>query len=147
MPLASSARAPCWTVERLIPAWHLPCPREHAQLCRGQAARIVTETSNARDVNRRLTGTRALLKGPVPDELRPYYLVHQGHYSCRRDAGVLQIQHNSRGCVNAAQLIEAEIAHAVAESTGIDCRGLFSRHPCDAAVDFDTVPRSPFRAP
>jgi hypothetical protein len=37
----------------------------------------------------------------------------------------LQIKHDSQSGVNAPQLFEAEITHAVAEATRIDCRGLF----------------------
>jgi hypothetical protein len=39
---------------------------------------------------------------------------------------VLQNKHNSESGVDAAQFFETEITHAVAESTRIDCRGLFS---------------------
>jgi len=45
---------------------------------------------------------------------------------------VLQIQHDPQGVVNAAHIFEAEITHAIAQSTGIDRRGLFSQHPRDA---------------
>jgi hypothetical protein len=40
--------------------------------------------------------------------------------------GVLKIKHNPQRRVNAAHLIETEVAHALAKSTGIDRRGLFS---------------------
>lgn len=50
---------------------------------------------------------------------------------------VLEIKHNSQGGGNAVHLFETEITHAVAESTGVDCRGLFSQHACDSAVDLD----------
>jgi hypothetical protein len=61
--------------------------------------------------------------------------------ACRGIDG-LQVQHNPQGRVNAAHLFEAEIAHGVAESTGIDRRGLFSQHPRDAAVDLDLGPKA-----
>jgi len=47
------------------------------------------------------------------------------------------MKHNSQGGVNAVHLFETEITHAVAESTRVDCRGLFSQHPRDSAVDLD----------
>jgi hypothetical protein len=34
------------------------------------------------------------------------------------------------------------VTHAVAESTGIDRRGLFSQHARDAAVDLDLGPKA-----
>jgi hypothetical protein len=43
-----------------------------------------------------------------------------------RNRKVLQIKHNSESGVDAAQFFGTEITHAVAESTRIDCRGLFS---------------------
>jgi len=55
---------------------------------------------------------------------------------------VLQIKRNSQGGVNAAHFFETEITHAVAEATRIDCRGLFSQHPRDAAVDLDFGPKA-----
>jgi hypothetical protein len=55
---------------------------------------------------------------------------------------VLQIQHDPQGGVNAAHIFEAEITHAVAQSTGIDRRGLFSQHPRDAAIDLDLGPKA-----
>jgi hypothetical protein len=54
----------------------------------------------------------------------------------------LQAQHNAEGGVNAAHLVETEVAHAVAESTGIDRSGLFSQHPRDATIDLDLGPKS-----
>jgi hypothetical protein len=57
-------------------------------------------------------------------------------------AGVLQIEHNSQRGVNAPQLFEAEITHAVAEATGIDRRGLFGQHPRDLAIDLDFGPKA-----
>jgi hypothetical protein len=55
---------------------------------------------------------------------------------------MLQIQHDPQGGVNAAHIFEAEITHAVAQSTGIDHRGLFSQHPRDAAIDLDLGPKA-----
>jgi hypothetical protein len=55
---------------------------------------------------------------------------------------VLEIKHNAQGGVNAAHLFETEITHAVAQATGIDCRGLFGQHPCDSAVDLDFGPKA-----
>jgi len=55
---------------------------------------------------------------------------------------VLKIKHNPEGCVNATQLFEAEIPHAIAEPSRIDRRGLFSQYPRDAAVDLDLGPKS-----
>ena len=55
---------------------------------------------------------------------------------------LLQVQHNPQGRVDAAHLFEAEITHAVAESTGIDRRGLFSQPPCDSATDLDLGPKA-----
>jgi hypothetical protein len=55
---------------------------------------------------------------------------------------VLQIKHNSQGGVNTAHFFETEITHAVAEATRIDCRGLFSQHPRDSAVDLDLGPKA-----
>jgi hypothetical protein len=46
-----------------------------------------------------------------------------------RDVVVLQVKHDPESRVNAAHLFETEITQAVAESTGIDRRGLFSQHP------------------
>jgi hypothetical protein len=54
----------------------------------------------------------------------------------------LQIKHNPQGGVNAAHFFEAEITHAVAEATRIDCRGLFSQHPRDSAVDVNFWPKA-----
>jgi hypothetical protein len=53
------------------------------------------------------------------------------------DPLVLEIKHDSQGGVNAVHLFETETTQAVAESTRIDCRGLFGQHPCDLAVDLD----------
>jgi hypothetical protein len=44
--------------------------------------------------------------------------------------------------VDAAHIFEAQVTHAVAQSTGIDRRGLFSQHPRDAAVDLDLGPKA-----
>jgi hypothetical protein len=55
---------------------------------------------------------------------------------------VLEGKHNPEGRVNAAHLFETEMTRAVAESTGIDCRGLFSQHPRDAAIDLDLGPKT-----
>jgi hypothetical protein len=39
---------------------------------------------------------------------------------------MLQVKHDPQGRVNATHLLEAEIAHAIAEPSRIDGRGLFS---------------------
>jgi hypothetical protein len=52
------------------------------------------------------------------------------------------VQHNPESRVNAPHLFETEITHAVAESTGINRRGLFSQHTRDAAIDFDLGPKA-----
>ena len=44
--------------------------------------------------------------------------------------------------VNAAHLFETEIAGALAESTRVDRRGLFSEYPRDAATDLDLRPKT-----
>ena len=74
-------------------------------------------------------------------EPQPYCLVRQ-RLSAHRDVDLLQVQHNPQGCIYAAHLFEAEITHAVAESTGIDRRSLFSQHPRDAAGDLDLGPKA-----
>jgi hypothetical protein len=55
---------------------------------------------------------------------------------------VLKVQRDPQGGVNAAHIFEAEITHAVAQSTGIDRRGLFSQHTGDAASDLDLGPKA-----
>jgi hypothetical protein len=63
-------------------------------------------------------------------------------FSYRRDVVLLEVQHNPQGCVDAAHLFETEMTHTVAESTGIDRRGLFSQHAGDVAIDLDLGPKA-----
>ena len=55
---------------------------------------------------------------------------------------LLQVEHDPQGCVDATHIFEAKVTHAVAESTGIDRRGLFSEHARDTAIDLDVGPKA-----
>ena len=72
---------------------------------------------------------------------RGNYLVHQ-RISAPRDVAVLQVEHNPQSRVDATHIFEAQVTHAVAESTGIDRRGLFSQYARDTAVDLDLGPKA-----
>jgi hypothetical protein len=54
----------------------------------------------------------------------------------------LEVKHNPQRRVNAMHFFEAEITHALAESTWVDRGGLFSQHACDAATNLDLRPKA-----
>ena len=58
------------------------------------------------------------------------------------DVDVLQVEHNPQSRVDATHIFEAQVTHAVAESTGVDRRGLFSQHARDTAVYLDLGPKA-----
>jgi hypothetical protein len=70
-----------------------------------------------------------------------YYLVHE-RINGPRDVAVLQVEHNPQSRVDATHIFEAQVTHAVAESTGVDRRGLFSQHARDTAVYLDLGPKA-----
>ena len=72
---------------------------------------------------------------------RGCYPVHQ-RISAPRDVAVLQVEHNPQSRVDATHIFEAQVTHAVAESTGVDRRGLFSQHARDTAVYLDLGPKA-----
>jgi hypothetical protein len=49
----------------------------------------------------------------------------------------LQVENEAQGCIDAAQLIECEMARAFTKAAGVDCGGLLGEHPSESAGDFD----------
>ncbi|PXX06304.1 hypothetical protein C8E89_11477 [Mycolicibacterium moriokaense] len=54
----------------------------------------------------------------------------------------LQLKDNAECCIDAAHLVRAEVANALAETIRVDRRGLFSEHSSHATVDLYLGPKA-----